>query len=543
MPQSAQKVTGPYLGPDDPRIQGWNKNRYLILACGFLLQINIGTLYGFSIFTAPLQNMYTHWRGIPSLAYSVGVAGLGFLCPVSGRLVDKRGPRFTGFSSALFYALGHVLAGVAVFADLKHLFWIAYGVIGGMGFSLGYVTPVSSTVQWFPDLKGFAGGVALSGFGLGASLNGIVNTRILNATGPAETLIIMGLYGGICTFLTTIFICKPPPGYFPKNASEKVKNAISSERSITLGQALRTFLYWRVWLTILGTTFTGVSIISLLSPMMQDVFDMTDIQAGSYIALFSVINMLGRLLYPILSDVLAALNLSRKWLFVWLLGSQFIVTALMTPIMDQQLLPLFVIFAMLIISGMSGSLGSLPSILAEMFGSKSLASLHGMTLAAWATAGVIGSTILNAIQTHGQDTGVEDHLLYIPFFVYIPILLGICLVAAFSLRPYRFDDESVLPTSTERKSEEMQSGVSKPVSGDNEAVEEEKQDDSEAVEEEVGEGIVVDGDDQNIKDLSHSEDSSSPQEDVEEDIADSSDSSRNSVDVRGDEMIVDEDSS
>ncbi|KAL0240864.1 hypothetical protein GEMRC1_006100 [Eukaryota sp. GEM-RC1] len=525
--QSAQN--GAYLGPDDPRIQGWKKNRYLILVCGFILQINIGTLYGFSIFTAPLQEMYTHWRGIPSLAYSVGVAGLGFLCPFTGRLVDQKGPRFTGFCSAFFYALGHVLAGVAVFADLKHLFWISYGVIGGMGFSLGYVTPVSSTVQWFPDLKGFAGGVALSGFGLGASLNGLVNTRILNATGPAETLIIMGLYGGICTFLTSLFVCKPPPGYYPKNASEKVKKAISSERSITSGQALRTFLYWRLWFTILGTTFTGVSIISLLSPMMQDVFDITDLQAGSYIALFSVINMLGRLLYPIFSDALAAMNLSRKWLFVWILGSQFVVTALMTPIMSQQLLPLFVVFTMLIISGMSGSAGSLPSIISEMFGGKALASLHGMTIAAWATAGIIGSQLLAAIQTHGQDTGVEVHLIYVPFFVFIPILLGVCLVVALTLRPYRFDDESVLPTSTERKSEEMQSNVSKPVSGDEEAVEEEVGD---TVEEEEGENIILDDDDVNMH-LAHSKDSLSPHEIGEE--TDSTDSISSSDDAHGDE--------
>ncbi|KAL0235404.1 hypothetical protein GEMRC1_001986 [Eukaryota sp. GEM-RC1] len=196
---SKSTTDSPYLGVDDPRVQDWRKNRYLILVCGFILQINIGTLYGFSIFSSPIINMHPHWRGITSLAYSFGVAGLGFLCPFSGRLLDKRGPRCSGYSSAVLYALGHGLAGIAVIVDLKHLFWIGYGVIAGASFSLGYVTPVSATVQWFPDLKGFAGGVALAGFGLDASLNGLVNTRILHATGPGETLIIMGFYGGFFT--------------------------------------------------------------------------------------------------------------------------------------------------------------------------------------------------------------------------------------------------------------------------------------------------------------------------------------------------------
>ncbi|KAL0231798.1 hypothetical protein GEMRC1_011202 [Eukaryota sp. GEM-RC1] len=274
----------PYLGPNDDRVQGWKKNRYLILVCGFILQINIGTLYGFSIFSSPLLDMYSHWRGIPNLAYTLGVGILGFLCPLSGNLLDKKGSRYTGYLSSLLYTLGHCLAGVAVLVDQKHFFWFSYGIIGGIGLSLGYVTPVSATVQWFPDLKGFAGGVALAGFGLGATLNGMVNSRIIEAIGPGKTLIVMGLYGGLFICSTSYFICKPPPGYYPKNASEATKNSIASEKSISLSEALRSFLYWRVWITMLGCTFTSVSIISVLSPMMQDVFDLDDVTAGGYLA-------------------------------------------------------------------------------------------------------------------------------------------------------------------------------------------------------------------------------------------------------------------
>ncbi|KAL0236450.1 hypothetical protein GEMRC1_003032 [Eukaryota sp. GEM-RC1] len=181
--------------------------------------------------------------------------------------------------------------------------------------------------------------------------------------------------------------------------------------------------------------------------MMRDVFDLNDIQAGNYLAIFSLVNMLGRLLYPILSDVVSAANISRKWLFVWLLGSQFVVTALMTPIMTNQLLGVFVIFTIFIISGMSGSLGTLPSLLVEMFGSKSFLGYEP-------SLGLMGTNVLGVIQTHGQNTGVEDHLLYIPFFVFIPVLLAICLVSAVSLRPYKFQDDVLPTTSSEAKNEE-----------------------------------------------------------------------------------------
>ncbi|KAL0219674.1 hypothetical protein P9112_005327, partial [Eukaryota sp. TZLM1-RC] len=314
-----------------------------------------------------------------------------------------------------------------------------------------YCTPVAPVIQWFPELRGFAGGLVLAGFGMGSMKMGILVVRLIELFGPGLALITLGIYGGCFIFSTSYFICKPPPGYYPKNASTKLQQSVASENSINLGKALKSFTYWKVWFTILGTTFAGVSLISLSSPILEDVFSLTEVQAGRYLAIFSTVDMSSRFFYSILSDVFARYNLCRKWLYIWLLTSQFIVCLFMTSIMTNQLLGLYIVSASVLVSGLSGGLGSLPGFLSEMFGSKSLSSLFGMTLAAWATSGLVGSQILAAVQAHGQDTGVEDHLVYIPFFKYIPILIAICLVAALTLRPYKFAKETVLPTSADNE--------------------------------------------------------------------------------------------
>ncbi|KAL0219572.1 hypothetical protein P9112_005225 [Eukaryota sp. TZLM1-RC] len=443
-----------YSGPNDPRVKGWYRNRYLILFCCFILEVLIGTIYGLSVFSNPIIEIHPDWRGTVSFAYSIGVALLGFLCPFAGQLIDKKGPRLVGMLSAAFFMIGHVLAGYFVIIDLKHAFWISYGVVAGVGLSLGYVTPVSPIVHWFPDLKGVASGIALSGFGLGTLVQGLVNGRLITAFGPDIAIMALGVYGGLIIFITSCFICMPPPGYFPSSASSKVQDSVSSERSLSLGNALKTFLFWRVWLTFLGAAFTGVSIMSLLSPIVEDVFDFSTKQAGFYLAIFSIVNTAALILYPAITDVLSSIKLSRKWVYVWLLLTQLIVCLFMPSIMTRQLLVMFMVATSVLTTGLTGSTGSLPSMLSEMFGSKYLSSLFGMTMIAWAAGGLVGSQILAAVQAHGQDTGVEDHLVYIPFFKYIPVLLAICLVAGLSLRPYKFPKDSVLPTSADNNIQE-----------------------------------------------------------------------------------------
>ncbi|KAL0224693.1 hypothetical protein RCL1_002605 [Eukaryota sp. TZLM3-RCL] len=453
------KSVEPYF-PGDPRVGGLLANRFLILLSGFIIELIagmvvlsfyliVGSLYGISVFSTPLKELYPSWITAMSSGYSLAFLSLSF-CPVAGRLIDRFSPRFTALCSSLLWTFGHLLCAFFIKQENKALFILSYGLVAGLGISFAYVSPVSSCVLWFPERRGLAGGICLSGFGFGGSLCGILVTRLIEAYGPAISFVFMAIGGGLIIALCASIVKKPPPGYYPANSSDTIVSSVQSQASASISEALKTAAFWKLFFSVLGCAFSAASLMSQTAPMLG-IFGKTNVETGPYITFFSIINMSGRFLWPCVTDVMARRKIQRKWLLVFLLLGQIIASLSLLYFLSHQLLWGFLLAGTLLLWGLAGSLGSLPSIVSEIFGVKFLATLHGLSLVAWSLAGTVGSRLISLIKELNYGKGVEQQYLYHDFFKYSPILLVVSLFCAITLSRV----PGSLPVSETPNEEEM----------------------------------------------------------------------------------------
>ncbi|KAL0229415.1 hypothetical protein GEMRC1_014032 [Eukaryota sp. GEM-RC1] len=207
-------------------------NRYVIALAAFLLQLCIGTVYSLSIFSSALVKLFgQEWSDVAALAFSIAVSCMGFTCIVSGIIEKQKGPKFTGTVCSVLYLLGHLLAAFSVHIEQKYLFLFSFG-LSGIGFGFGYVTPVSSVVQWFPDLRGLSGAFSVIGFGSGPIVSGLIYPTILDNFGIVTNLVSVALVGSLTIFLMCRVIRRPPKDWIPKGMCSKSRAEIKNEVQI-----------------------------------------------------------------------------------------------------------------------------------------------------------------------------------------------------------------------------------------------------------------------------------------------------------------------
>ena len=409
------------------------KNRWLIAASAVGIHISIGSVYAYSVMTNPVKDIFDVDGSVIKWAFKIAILLLGLSAAFLGRWVEKVGPKVSGTTAGLFYGVGILGSGLAVQLESLWLFYLCYGVIGGIGLGLGYITPVSTLVKWFPDRRGLATGMAIMGFGFAALIFGPVMQSLFDSVGVSNAFYILGVIYMVLILSSAIYIERPPEGYMPAGYKPGEGKTIKKDMAnIDANAALKTPRFYYIWIMMFINIACGIAIISAASPMMQEKLNYTPMEAAAIVGLIGVFNGLGRIIWSTLSDYLGRANTYIIFFAFQILAFYFL------PKMTMELSFLIVLFTVITMYG--GGFATLPAFLGDLFGTKQLGAIHGMVLAAWGLAGVVGPTIYDMVK---NATGSLDTTLEVFAGLFIVALIVSLIMKRTVTRAYRKMDEKI----------------------------------------------------------------------------------------------------
>jgi len=406
-----------------------NYNRWLVPPAALAIHLCIGEVYGFSVFTKPLTQLVgvtAPTAGDWSVAsvgwiFSIAIVVLGVSAAIFGKWVEERGPRLAMFAAACLFGLGFVVASFGASAHQLWLIYFGYGVIGGCGLGIGYISPVSTLIKWFPDRPGLATGTAIMGFGGGALIGGPLAVALMKhfsgpaSTGVAPTFLTMGvLY--FCFMLIGAFIVRlPATGWAPASYVPPVAGArkLVTTQNVLVGDAVKTPQFYLLWVVLCMNVTAGIGVLGQASLMIQEMFPShfphdTDAAikasaaaAAGFVSLLSIFNMLGRIFWASSSDYLGRKN---TYTIFFLLG--IVLYALVPTLGRSGNLALFVVAFLIILTMYGGGFATIPAYLRDVFGTQHVGAIHGRLLTAWSAAGVLGPVLINYIRQYQIDHGV-----------------------------------------------------------------------------------------------------------------------------------------
>jgi OFA family oxalate/formate antiporter-like MFS transporter len=391
-------------------------NRWLIALAGVLMQIALGAVYAWSVFRNPL--IKAHGWTIPdvTLIFQITILVVGFAAFLGGLWMKKAGPRPVAFTAAVLYGAGTAAAGLAQSLPMLYL---TYGFIAGTGLGLGYIVPVATLIKWFPDRRGMITGIAVAGFGAGALVMAPVATSLIKSVGVGATFELLGLAYLVIVLACAFAMRNPPEGYAPPGYQAPPVSKSSSGSNYTLSQALRTWQWYALWLTLFLNANAGIAIISQASPMAQEISHVSAAVAAGMVSLISVGNSAGRFLWAWLSDAIG-----RRNVFLTMFLLQAVLFFLLSRVESFGLLT-SIAFVVLLCYG--GGFGTMPAFAADYFGAKDVGSIYGMMLTAWGLAGMFGPTIFAQVR---QATGHYQGAMTI-----LAIVILVSAVVPLILRP------------------------------------------------------------------------------------------------------------
>ncbi len=367
------------------------KNRWLIAASAVGIHISIGSVYAYSVMTNPVKDIFDVDGSVIKWAFKIAILLLGLSAAFLGKWVEKVGPKISGTTAGIFYGIGILGSGLAVQLESLLLFYLCYGVIGGIGLGLGYITPVSTLVKWFPDRRGLATGMAIMGFGFAALIFGPVMQSLFDAVGVANAFYVLGIVYMILILSSARYIESPPERYLPKGFKPGEGGNIKADiANIDADASLKTSRFYYIWIMMFINIACGIAIISAASPMMQEKLNYTPMEAAAIVGLIGVFNGLGRIIWSGLSDYLGRANTYIIFFVFQILAFFFL------PKIATELVFLVVLFTVITMYG--GGFATLPAFLGDLFGTKQLGAIHGMVLAAWGLAGVVGPTVYDVVK-------------------------------------------------------------------------------------------------------------------------------------------------
>jgi MFS family permease len=434
-----------------------NFNRWLVPPAALAIHVCIGMSYGFSVFWLPLSRAVgiaepipcppdmgffeglfatdCDWR-ISTLGwmYTLFFVFLGSSAAVFGHWVEREGPRKAGVAAAFCWGGGLLIAAAGVYHHQIWMVWLGAGVVGGIGLGLGYISPVSALIRWFPDRRGMATGMAIMGFGGGAMVGAPLADRLMaffatpTSVGVWETLATMG----VVYFL--VMLCGAfgyriapdgwrPEGWAPPGADEQ---GAAAGRHVPLNRAHKTPQFWLLWGILCLNVSAGIGVIGMASPMLQEVFGgaLIGVKGGLYelaqdhrtmvagvaagfTGLLSLFNIVGRIFWSSLSD-----HIGRKATYYIFFGLGLVLYAAVPFAGRIGGVALFVALFCLILTMYGGGFATIPAYLADIFGTRFVGAVHGRLLTAWSTAGVLGPVLVNYIREFQIDAGVPPTQAY-----------------------------------------------------------------------------------------------------------------------------------
>ncbi|HTP59315.1 MAG TPA: OFA family MFS transporter [Spirochaetia bacterium] len=400
-------------------------NRWLIAAMGTVLMVCLGTVYAWSFFQDLLVRQYKGdfgWSNTEvAWIFSFAILFLGLTAAWGGPRLARIGPRKMAMTGAILFALGYAIAALALAIKSLLLLYLGYGVIGGIGLGLGYVTPVATVSRWFPDRKGLATGMVIMGFGLGALfMSKILAPAFLAMTGGASLVPVFLLLAATFLVLGTgsaWFMENPSGGGTPDaGAAVPARNAVLSRRFVLM------------WVVFFCNITAGISIISFQSPLLQTLLKGSDPSlsaaalagfGATLIAVSSLFNGAGRFFWGAVSD-----RLGRAQTFRIMLGSGVIVFALLAFIGNAWL---FAVLACWVLLCYGGGFGSMPAFVGDVFGARLMPAVYGAVLTAWSAGGIVGPQIVAVLKDRVPDKASTLSFIVSGAFVLIGFILSLLL--------------------------------------------------------------------------------------------------------------------
>jgi MFS family permease len=395
-----------------------NYNRWLIPPAALAVHLCIGQAYAFSVFNEPLTRVI----GISSSApgdwklttlgwiFSLAIAFLGLSAAFAGKWLEKVGPRRTMFTAACLFGGGFLLSAIGIKIHQIWLIYLGYGVLGGCGLGLGYVSPVSTLIKWFPDHRGMATGMAIMGFGGGAMIGAplavalMKNFQSATSVGVMETFVVMGVLYFISMTIGSLAIRIPPPDWKPQGWTAPAESRkMITLRHVHIDQALKTPQFYLLWLILCLNVTAGIGILGQASVMIQEMFkgSITPEAAAGFVGLLSLFNMGGRFVWSSASDYLGRQN---TYFLFFALGT--FLYSMLPSFSGSGNIMLFIAAAAVILSMYGGGFATIPAYLADIFGTRFVGGIHGRLLTAWATAGILGPVLVNYIREYQIERGV-----------------------------------------------------------------------------------------------------------------------------------------
>ena len=419
-------------------------SRWLVPPAALAIHLCIGQVYAFSVFKNPLVEKFDTSATAISVVFSIAIVMLGLSAAVGGKWMERSGPRKAMFLSAVCFSTGLLVGSVGVATEQLWLLYLGYGVIGGIGLGIGYISPVSTLIKWFPDRPGLATGMAIMGFGGGAFIASALTAELLtsytNITAPGlptdaivPTFITLGL-GYLLFMMFGVFTIRVPPegwkpaGYLPKTDHG---NKMMTTANVSADNSIKTRQFWFLWVVLFCNVTAGIGILEQASPMIQDFFpgQVTAASAAGFVGLLSLSNMAGRFVWSSTSDYLGRQRTYLLYLGIGALLFFSLATAGNTSV------PVFVLLACLAISFYGGGFATVPAYLKDLFGTFQVGAIHGRLLTAWSAAGVAGPLIVNLLIDSQRSNGVSGAAAYRPALLVMVGVLLVGFVANLLVRP------------------------------------------------------------------------------------------------------------
>ena len=424
-------------------------SRWLVPPAALAIHLSIGQVYAFSVFKIPLSQLIGvtkpasgDWKQTQiAWIFSLAIVMLGLSAAAFGKWLEGAGPRKAMFAAAVCFALGFYISYFGVLTHQLWLLYFGYGVVGGTGLGLGYISPVSTLIKWFPDRPGLATGMAIMGFGGGAMIGSPLSIKLMQFfkgagdTGVGKTFLVMGTIYFIFMMFGVFTVRVPREGWKPEGWIPPVKaNAMITTHNLDVNTAFGTPQFWLLWIVLCTNVTAGIGIIEQASPMIQEFFKgaIGPVAAGGFVGLLSLFNMAGRFFWSSVSDYIGR---KPTYFIFFALGATLYFLLPQTGANHLNSIALFVGISAILLSMYGGGFATIPAYLRDMFGTYHVSAIHGRLLTAWSTAGVLGPVLVNYMREYQIAHGADKSSAYQTVLHVMSGLLVVGFVANLLVRP------------------------------------------------------------------------------------------------------------
>jgi MFS family permease len=431
-------------------VAGPGFNRWLVPPAALAIHLSIGQVYSFSVFKVPLTQAVGITHSIPGVdwsqptiawVFSIAIAVLGLSTALFGGWLERVGPRKVMFTAACCFGGGFLVAALGVHLHQIWLVYLGYGVIGGIGLGLGYISPVATLVRWFPDRPGMATGLAIMGFGGGAMIGSPLALFLMQkfsadhqSVGAVQAMMVMGILYFLFMMFGVFTIRIPAPGWKPQGWTPQTKSSATiTTRNVQVATAVRTPQFYLLWLILCLNTTAGIGILEQASPMIREMFSgkVSVAAAAGFVGLLSLFNMVGRFFWSSTSDYIGR---KATYMTFFLLGTILYSLVPSTGAQHLDSVILFVLICGVLLSMYGGGFSTMPAYVRDLFGSRDLSQIYGRILTAWSVAGVLGPMLVNYIREYQLHRGVLPANAYSTVLYVMSGLLAVGLISTFFIR-------------------------------------------------------------------------------------------------------------